>query len=377
MHPHTCLRTQIRNVLRKWFFKSRKHSIIHTHFPKDQNCEVCLRTKIYKGSLQKTHWRSITSSRKVWWLDNGWSQGPQWGGWITKQSLVRCRCSRSCRSMDSILSVQNKDFTRDGKEFAKVSRAVAKNKSYFFGQFIGIWKILWRSIMDSNLNTSSIRDRWHCWESRTKNKRRNLSSFEKWWADSMECYCYLRNVQDLPHERRFGEPFKRPIIPFGALIEYLQISTRHQSRVHQFGEKVLPGIFLGYELIAERIWKGDIAIADLEDLEKLDASEIYLWRINAREVFISQKGDEFVFPVADGTAKLSGRDYDFGQPTLRREHTERSEDFSRELQGEPGESQPTASTDDAEARADFCSKKGDFIYRHHNEPRVQFYLPME
>ena len=20
---------------------------------------------------------------------------------------------------------------------------------------------------------------------------------EKWWADSMECYCYLRNVQDL------------------------------------------------------------------------------------------------------------------------------------------------------------------------------------
>ena len=20
---------------------------------------------------------------------------------------------------------------------------------------------------------------------------------EKWWADSMECYCYLRNIQDL------------------------------------------------------------------------------------------------------------------------------------------------------------------------------------
>ena len=36
---------------------------------------------------------------------------------------------------------------------------------------------------------------------------------EKWWADSTECYCYLRNVQDLladgeaPWERRFGEPF--------------------------------------------------------------------------------------------------------------------------------------------------------------------------
>ena len=39
------LRTQIRNVLRKVISKSRNHSIF-THFPKDRNCEVCLRTKI-------------------------------------------------------------------------------------------------------------------------------------------------------------------------------------------------------------------------------------------------------------------------------------------------------------------------------------------
>ena len=37
---------------------------------------------------------------------------------------------------------------------------------------------------------------------------------ENWWADSMECYTYLRNVTDLlsdgktPYERRFGQPFK-------------------------------------------------------------------------------------------------------------------------------------------------------------------------
>ena len=55
------------------------------------------------------------------------------------------------------------------------------------------------------------------------------------------------------------------------------------------GKKVLPGIFLGYELIAVGIWKGDILIADLEDLEKLDASEIYPRRIKAKEVLISQK----------------------------------------------------------------------------------------
>ena len=77
-----------------------------------------------------------------------------------------------------------------------------------------------------------------------------------WWADSMECYCYLRNVQDLladgktQYERRFEEPFKGPIVPFGAVVEYHPISTRDLSRLHKFGKKVLPGIFHGYELIA-------------------------------------------------------------------------------------------------------------------------------
>ena len=49
---------------------------------------------------------------------------------------------------------------------------------------------------------------------------------ENWWADPMECYTYLRNIQDLlsdgetPYERRFGEPSKGPIIPFDSLVEY-------------------------------------------------------------------------------------------------------------------------------------------------------------
>ena len=72
---------------------------------------------------------------------------------------------------------------------------------------------------------------------------------EKWWVDSTECYCYLRNIQDLlsdgktPYERRFGEPFQLPVIPFGAMVEYLPVSAEDQSRLHQFGAKVLPGKF--------------------------------------------------------------------------------------------------------------------------------------
>ena len=45
--------------------------------------------------------------------------------------------------------------------------------------------------------------------------------------------------------------------------------------------------------------------------------------------------------------------------------------------GEPGESQPTESTDDAEVRADFWSIQGHFICHHHNEPRVQLHVSRE
>ena len=54
-------------------------------------------------------------------------------------------------------------------------------------------------------------------------------------------------------------------------------------------------IFLGHALIAGIIWKGDILIADIEESEKLDASEIYPRRLNAKEVLTTHKDGEFVF----------------------------------------------------------------------------------
>ena len=109
-------------------------------------------------------------------------------------------------------------------------------------------------------------------------------------ADSMSCYTYLRNVTDLltdgktPYERRFGQPFKGPIFPFGSLVEYYPTSAKDQSRLHQFGKKVLLGLFFGYALYAGGIWKGDVLVADFEELETMDASEIFSKRPNAKEV---------------------------------------------------------------------------------------------
>ena len=58
-----------------------------------------------------------------------------------------------------------------------------------------------------------------------------------------------------PCERRFRIPFNGPVIPFGAMVEYHPISAKDLSRLHQFGPKVLPGMFLGYVLFARRCGK--------------------------------------------------------------------------------------------------------------------------
>ena len=48
-----------------------------------------------------------------------------------------------------------------------------------------------------------------------------------------------------PYERRLGIPFNGPVKPFGAMVEYHPVSAKDLSRLHQFGSKVLPSIFLG------------------------------------------------------------------------------------------------------------------------------------
>ena len=176
-----------------------------------------------------------------------------------------------------------------------------------------------------------------------------------------------------------GEPFKGPIIPFGSLVEYYPISAKDQSRIHQFEKKVLPGLFLGYALDAGKIRKGDVLVADIEELETMDASEINSKRLNAREVIFPKENGNFIFPAADGRINLSGRDQELRTPTLIRDRPIRGESHVGFLGESEGSSPPPHDSlpDAGEAMNDFWSMSGKFIYRHHVEPRVKLYSPRE
>ena len=138
-------------------------------------------------------------------------------------------------------------------------------------------------------------------------------------------------------------------------------------------------MFFGYALYAGRILKGDMLVADIDELETMDASEIYSKRLNAKVVIFPIEKGNFIFPAVDGRIKLPGRDQELRTSTLIRERPLRGEshvDFLGESEGSlspPHDSFPDA----GEAVNDFWSMSGNFMYRHHVEPRVKLYSPRE
>ena len=132
---------------------------------------------------------------------------------------------------------------------------------------------------------------------------------------------YAVVVQDLATQWSGSYPCKtKSSMPFGGMVEY----------------QVLPGIFLGHMLIARRIWKRCILIADLKDLEMMDAPEIYYRRIKANEVLISQKMTNSFSHSKMEQQNCQGETSNSEYRLQGGNTFVRSENLSGEIQGEPG-----------------------------------------
>ena len=255
-----------------------------------------------------------------------------------------------------------------------------------------MWQSLWRSPLKSlhviphRSETNRIAERVVCKVKEGTSAVWLQSGLnESWWADSMECYTYLRNVTDLlsdgktPCERRFGQPFKGPIIPFGSLVEYYPISAKNQSRIHQFGKKVLPGLFLGYALSAGEFGRVTYWSQTLRSWKRwTHRKSTRKDSMRKRWYFLKEKENLFFQSQMDESKTLGG-DQELRTSTLVRHRPIQGEstiDFLGEWEG----SLPPlhdSFPDAGEAINDFWSMSGNFIFRHHVEPRVKLYSPRE
>ena len=208
---------------------------------------------------------------------------------------------------------------------------------------------------------------------------------ENWWADSMECFTYLRNIQDLLSD---GKPLHtREVLEnhlkdrLFRLVHWLSI-TLFLRKISQKSTNLERKSYLDCSLdthcTREVFGRVTHWLADFEEVETMDASEIYSERLNAKELIFPKQG-EFIFPIADGRIKTPGGDQELRTSTLIRHRSIQGEsniDFLGESKGslpQPQDSFPDA----GEAMNDFWSMSGSFIYRHHVEPRVKLYSPRE
>ena len=206
---------------------------------------------------------------------------------------------------------------------------------------------------------------------------------ENWWADSMECYTYLRNIQDLlsdgktPNERRFGQPFKGHIIPFGSLSEY-HPTTKDQSRIHQLGKKVLPGLFLGYALYGGELGRVTDWSQILRSWKRWTHCKSTRKDSMRKRRYFPNKENPFFQSQMDDSKPLEEIKVLRTSTLVRHRPTqgESNIDFLGESEGSlppPHDSLPDA----GEATNDFWSMSGNFIFHHHVEPRVKLYSSRE
>ena len=192
-----------------------KHSV-YTHFPEVRNCEICQRTKITRAPCRRTYWQSRTSCRKFWWFNYSRSQSSQWQlrisknhryalvvqdlatQWIQSYPCKNKTSQETQRSLQKFLGPERKPkviYTDNSLEFGKACVDLSWNHCTSTPRRSQTNGIAERAVRRVKEGTSAV--------------LLQSGLDEKWWAESTECYTYLRNTQDLlsdgktPYERRF------------------------------------------------------------------------------------------------------------------------------------------------------------------------------
>ena len=219
-----------------------KHSV-YTHFSEDRKCEICKMTKITRAPCRRRNGEAVPRAEKFGDLikadhkvlsDNCESRNNHRYAVVVQDLATQwiqaypCKTKTSQETQKSLMMFLEPTrkpkviiYTDNSLEFGKACQDLSWNLCTSTPHRSETTGIAQRAVRTVKEGTSAAL------------LQSGLN--ESWWADSMERYTSLRNVTDLlsdgktPYERRFGQPCKGPIIPFGSLVEYHPITAKDQE----------------------------------------------------------------------------------------------------------------------------------------------------
>ena len=151
-----------------------KHSV-HTHFPKDRNCEIRQRTKITRAPCRRRNGEAV----------------PQW---IQAYPCKNKTSQETQRSLQKFLEPERKPkviYTDNSLDFGKACEHLSWNHCTSTPHRSETNGIAERAVRRVKEGTSAVL------------LQSGLN--ESWWADAMEWYTYLRKIQDLLSDGKTGQ----------------------------------------------------------------------------------------------------------------------------------------------------------------------------
>ena len=191
---------------------------VFSHFPKDRTCEICQRTKITRAPCRRRIGRVVHRAENFGHLITADQKNVSEGcesrnnhryavvvqdlatQWIQAYPCKNKTSQETQRSLQKFLEPNRKPkviYTDNSLEFGRNCEDLSWNHCTSTPHRSETNGIAERAVRRVKEDTSAVLLQ---------------SGLKKiWWADSMECFSYLRNVQDLlsdgktPYERRFWE----------------------------------------------------------------------------------------------------------------------------------------------------------------------------
>ena len=275
---------------------SCRHSIF-THFLKDRNCEICFRTKITRASCRKRTGTVvpraeifgdlITADHKV--LSGGCeSRINHRYAVVVQDSATLWIQSHRCKTQTS---QETQKSLQKFLESTRKPKVIYTGNSLKFGNSCG--DLSWNHCTSTphSPETNVIAGR------AVRRIKEGTSAVlfqsgldEKWWADFKDIYCYLRNIQDLSflmgRHLAIGGSEYHLMARLSHLVHWLSITL--------FLRRTSQDCINSVQKSSQKMWKGDILFADIEELEQMDATEIYSTGLNAKEVLTPMSCEKFI-----------------------------------------------------------------------------------